>query len=243
MSSDRITAYIAAGEGKRAQALALAVAEDPRFMPLEVNTEIPVDVCFKLDKITFDAEFKEVDDYVASALSPTGHLYSQILALREAGHTSMILVLGDDKDVSGAIQSALWKRYRGKELSFQIGSYEERLRDFEAQCFAIGVPVMRWQASPYKRLLSVAHKVLCGGSLLDYRPRPADGERELTAASCMFRGIGPEIMKNVLSEYQLGFVPRGDYAKPLEEIAGIGKKRAALILPHVRMTYMEKIIA
>lgn len=238
---NRIATYIAAGEGARAQKLALAIAEDPRFEPLQIDSGLPVDVMFSLNEIKFLIELKECADYVTSALSPSGHLYDQHLKLRESGHRSMILVLGGDKEISDAISSSLWKRYKGDQLRHQIASYEDRLHHFDAVCFGLGIPVMRWKAAPFKRLLSVAYHTLTDGSLMDYRPRPANGERELAAASLLFHGMGPKVMGNILKEYTLCFAPRGDYAKPIDEIEGIGRKRADQIGPYVRMTYMEKI--
>ena len=47
MQGNRIRAFVAAGEAERAKHLALAICEDPRFYPLEINAEIPVDVQFR----------------------------------------------------------------------------------------------------------------------------------------------------------------------------------------------------
>jgi hypothetical protein len=246
---NRIKAYIAAGEGDRAKRLALSIVEDPRFEPLEINPEIPVDCQFSISEMRsrpmgpeivtkiFNVEFKTCPDYISSALGKDGHLCLQHLTMREAGHTAMILILGGDDEVSAAIRASLVTRYRGQELAFQIANYEARLQDFEAQSFAMGIPVMRWKARPFARLLSHAAKVLLDGHLMDYRPRPADGERELVAASCLHRGIGPELMKVLLAEYQLAFVPRGAYARPIEELPGWGKKRCEMVNPMIRMVY------
>lgn len=265
MQDSRIKCYIAAGEGERAKKLALAIAEDPRFESLEVNAEIPVDVQFlielecnepfcidghdadyqkclrcsgsgKINKI-FNCEFKECSDYIQSALGKEGHLFMQHLAMRESGHAAMVLVLGGDDEVSAAIRSSLVTRYRRQELAYQIANYEARLQDFEAQSFAMGIPVMRWKARPFSRLLSHAAKVLLDGNLMEYRPRPADGERELVSCCCLTRGIGPETWRNVLAEYQLQLLPRKDPAKPIEEIAGVGPKRAEAIGKMIRMVY------
>jgi len=255
----KIKALIAPGEGKRAQSLALACNEDPRFEPLEESSEIPVDCQFSISAMKswpidrdyegnlmrepkmitkiFNCELKEPSDYIQSALGKDGHLYLQHLAMRDAGHTAMILVLGGDDEVSVAIRASLVTRYRGQELAFQIANYEARLQDFEAQSFAMGIPVMRWKARQFSRLLSTAAKVLGAPSLMDYRPRPVESERELCAACCLTKGIGPETWQNILREYQIGLFPRKEYAKPIEEIDGIGKKRAAVINPMVRMIY------
>lgn len=238
----KIRSFIAAGEGIRAKKLACAIAEDPRFYPLEINPEIPVDVLFRRENEcypdeNFHAELKECADFVGSALGKDGHLYLQHLAMREERDRSMILVLGGDDEVSAAIRKSLVTRYRGQELAFQIANYEARLQDFEAQSFAMMIPVIRWKARPFSRLLSTAAKVLGSPTLMDYRPRPAEGECELCAACCLTRGIGPETWQNILREYQIGLVPRGDYAKPLEEIGGVGPKRCKQIEPMVRMIY------
>jgi hypothetical protein len=251
---NKIKSFIAAGEGTRAKSLACAIMEDPRFAPLEVNADNVVDVCFELhstecveDSIggqaflknvkKFLAELKEVKDYVISALGRDGHLFLQHLAMSEAGHKAIIVVLGGDNQVADAIFQILKTQYHGDELKYEMESYKKRLFDFEAKSFASGVPVMRWQLDPYQRLLSCAHKVLTDADMMDYRPRPAEGERELCAACCLTKGIGPETWQTILKEYQIGLVPRGDYAKPLEELPGMGPKRCAQVNPMIRMIY------
>jgi hypothetical protein len=245
----KIKALIAPGEGKRAGQLALACNEDPRFEQLVESSEIPVDCQFRLQSLEmrrsgdifsekiFNVELKEPSDYIQSALGKDGHLCLQHLTMRDAGHTAMILVLGGDDEVSAAIRASLVTRYRGQELAFQTANYEARLQDFEAQSFAMHVPVMRWKARPFSRLLSTAAKVLGAPSLMDYRPRPTEGERELCAACCLTKGIGPETWQNVLREYEICLAPRKEYSKPLEEISGMGPKRCKQIADRVRMVY------
>jgi len=185
------------------------------------------DIEFRIGNDLFSVELKEPADYVASALGPNGHLYSQVLTMREAGNSCMVLVLGSDEDITNAIKDATKTRYRGQERAFQIGSYNDRLIDFEAQCEALGCRVARWKASPWKRLLSTVHKVLTGGNLMSYRPKPANGERELAAAAMLLgQGIGPTVLKPVMADYKLCLVPRNGNARALEDMSGIGKKRA-----------------
>lgn len=236
---NKIRAFIAAGEGERAKHLALAICEDPRFYPLEINAEIPVDVHFLIPEEgkTFDAEFKLPKDYVVSALGRDGHLFMQNLAIREGRQKGIVVVLGGDNQVADAIFQILKTQYHGDELKYEMESYKKRLWDFEAKSFASGIPVMRWQLDPYQRLLSHAHKVLTEADMMDYCPRPADGEREIVAASCLHRGIGPELMKVLLGEYTFAFVPRGIYTKPIEELPGWGPKRCQQIANMVRMVY------
>ncbi|MCK9571194.1 hypothetical protein M0R72_19750 [Candidatus Pacearchaeota archaeon] len=263
---ERIAVYISPNErgSDRAKHLALAISEDNRFM-LPSFQEIDVDLRFSTESICkepycvdgldanyqncmkcggsgkvhniFNAELKEPADYVSSALGKDGHLYQQVLAMREAGHPAMILVLGDDADVNMAVKDSLVTRYRGKELGYQIASYNDRLQDFEAQAYSLGIPVMRWKASPWKRLLSTSHKILVGGNLMGYRPRPADNERDLAAASLLFKGIGPKILEPILAEYDLCFVPKGEFARQPCDMPGIGPKRAAIIDKKIAMVY------
>ena len=148
----------------------------------------------------FNVELKECNDYVQSALSPSGHLYQQVLSLREAGQPCMVLVLGGDYQVTKAVKASLYGRYKGDELDYQIESYDDRLRDFEANAIALGAPVFRWETNQFERLLSTAHKALTGGNLYGYGPRPADGEREITAL-CMAKGIGPKTAAAIYSDY------------------------------------------
>ena len=249
---NRIKSYIAAGEGDRAKSLALAINEDPRFDPLQIDSSIPVDVQFSipnpakisvngefvdLPRYIFNCELKECSDYISSALGKDGHLYCQHLSMRESGHPAMILVLGSDLDVSNAIMDSLQTRYRGKELAFQIGNYEARLQDFEARSFANGIPVMRWKARPFGRLLSTAAQVLGDPSMMSYGPKPANGERDLVAASLLFRGIGAKTLEPVMAEYRLALVPRGEYARQPLDMVGIGPKRAKLIEERIVMVY------
>lgn len=223
----------------------LAVNEDPRF-DWRGYGNLDVDLRFEgtpshrgsdikrelyISNI-FNVELKEPADYIQSALGKVGHLYDQVLTMRELGDPCMVLVLGDDKDVLAAINESLWTRYRGQELGFQIASYQDRLINFESCCGSLGVPVYRWRSSPWKRLLSLADKMLNGGSLMSYRPKPAEGERLEAAASMLFKGLGPDTMKTVLEYYDIRFVPKSG-SPSLEDLPGIGKKRAAMIRPMV----------
>ena len=263
---NKIACYMAPGEGPRYQKLALTINEDPRFEPLDISSEIPVDIQFispkkeeadtqakELQKMydtnieiviggphIFNVELKKCADYIKSALDREGHLYSQYLKMAEEQRPSMILVLGGDKEVSQAIFEALKKQYRGDELKYQVASYEDRILDFEAQCYGLHIPVMRWHSRPFKRLLSTAHKVLTGASLMQYCPRPVEGERDLVAASLLFRGIGAKTLMPVLDEYKLVLVPKKEYAKPIEDFAGVGKVRSAMIRERICMYYDAK---
>ena len=220
-------------ENHRMKLFGRAVMDDPRF-DWRGYDNLDVDLQFYYEDwsgpihlLGFNVELKEPADYVASALGPNGHLYSQVLTMREAGDSCMVLVLGSDEDITNAIKDATKTRYRGQERAYQIGSYNDRLIDFEAQCEALGCRVARWKASPWKRLLSTVHKVLTGGNLMSYRPKPANGERELAAAAMLLgQGIGPTVLKPVMEDYSLKLVKRNGNSRALEDMPGIGPKRA-----------------
>lgn len=219
MAANKIQVFADSNESgsSRMAKLALALVNDLRF-EWKGYAELDVDLQFVISEYSedypknggrriranvskyFNAELKEPSDFVTSAISPSGHLYQQVLSLRESGHPCMILVLGGDDEVQAAVKDALVTRYRGQELGFQIASYNDRLMDFEANCEALGCPVRRMKTSPWKRLLSTAHKILTGGSLMQYAPRPAEGEREITAL-CVAKGIGPKTAAAIYSDY------------------------------------------
>ena len=89
----------------------------------------------------------------------------------------------------------------------------------------------------FKDILDLAYDYLLDGDLLGFRMRPADNEREVAAASMLRKGIGSDSMRILLKEYTLAFVPRGIYAKPIEELPGWGPKRCKQIADMVRMIY------
>jgi len=216
----------------RATKLAKAIADDPRFL-IPSFEEIEADVKFSWRNNIFYAEFKEVLDYIQSALGKDGHLFQQILALRELGHKCMILVLGGDAEVSEAIKASLQTRYSGQELAFNIASYESRLIDFESQAETLGCPVRRWKSQPWKRLLSLAHKTLTGASLMGYIPRPADNERAATAL-CMARSVGEKTAFALMADYgsiaNLCTASLEDLASFRQDGRKIGQKKAEAII-------------
>lgn len=201
------------------------IQRDNRFS-IESCSTIPVDIRFESNGIIFDVELKEPQDYVSSIFN--GHLYEQILSLRENGNRSAIVVLGGDEDIATSVLSAIRGHVAPKKRHEMISNYTARIRDFEANCFAIGVPVMRWKRSPWERILSTAHKVLTGGSLLPYLPKSPDGER-LIAATCMaIPGIGPIRAKAVLEKFRWELRPMEEGIE-LEDCKGIGQKMAEQI--------------
>lgn len=224
----------------RIAAFANVLRDDVRFSfggykSLDVDLEFVLDPEFGQAK--FLCELKEPADYLQSAFGKTGHLYCQHLTMRENQSPCMILVLGGDDEISEAIVESTKTRYRGQERTYQIGSMEERLIDFEVNCEALRIPVKRWQHRPWRRLLSTVHKVLHGGNLTGYRPRPANGERDLVAASLLFPGMGPTLLAPIMEEYSLMLVPRRDDSRPISMFPKIGKKRLEMLDKRVAMVY------
>ena len=241
--NEKITVLMSPNEKKssRATGLARAIAEDNRFS-LPDFQDIKTDLQFLYESNiglrVFNAELKEPSDYVSTVLGANGHGAMQYLDMAEAGHRCMFLVLGSDADVSQAIKDSLKTRYRGSELAFQIASYEKRLIHFESLCEELKAPVERWKAMPYTRLLSRVHTILTGKtSMAGYGPRPKENEREVFAANCLFRGIGAETLAGVLKDYRVALVPRVAGARPVEELPGIGPKRACLLNERIVMVY------
>lgn len=261
----RIAVSMAPGEGDRSTDLILALHDDPRFEPLQIDSNIPVDLLFELRNISWEdtpdglltvprlsscvlhMELKRPIDFVQSVLN--GHLHDQTLSIRESGYNGCTVILGTLDDIYKAIREAsklrAGKYLRNDELRQAISSNHLRCKSFRKRSFLNGVPVF-WKGDDsgffdsddqWKDILELAHDYLLDGDMLGFRMRPADGEREVASASMLYKGIGSDSMKILLKEYTLAFVPRGIYAKPIEELPGWGKKRCELVNPRIRMVY------
>jgi hypothetical protein len=210
----------------RDTALAKAAASDTRFI-LDDFQDIPSDILFHVGNAIFLTELKEPEDYVSSTLS--GHLYDQVLTMRELSLPGMVLVLGDDKAISEAIKASVMGHKTANSKQMTIATYENLILDFEANSYALGIPVMRWQASPYRRLLSHAHKLLTSADLTSHRPHPAGNERMVAGASMMTKGLGPKVWKDILQHYEFRLVRKRHDSPAIWDIPGIGAKRSDMI--------------
>lgn len=262
---ERITAYIAAGEARK-KPLEAAMKGDGRFLSLVERSDLPVDLQFKIvehigrdligdeycEKV-LNIELKRPDDFVQSVLK--GHLMDQTLSIREQGYNGCTVILGDLGDIAEAIKDAsklrAGKYLRGDELKHAIASTHLQCKSFRKRSFLNGVPVFYKGddsgffdgEDQFRDILELAHDYLLDGDMLGFRQRAADGEREIAAAAMCFKGIGPELMKVLLTDYQLCFAPRADYARPIEELPGFGKKRCEMLAPHMRMIYSNLVKA
>jgi hypothetical protein len=173
----------------------------------------------------------------------------QTLSIRESSYNGCTVIMGSLDDLYEAIKDAsklrAGKHLRGDELSHAIATTHARCKSFKKRSFLNGVPVF-WKGddsgffdsdNQWADILELAHDYLLDGDMLGFRQRPAENDREIAAASMLYKGIGSDSMKILLKEYTLAFVPRGIYARPIEELPGWGKKRCELVNPRVRMVY------
>jgi hypothetical protein len=237
----------------RAVAIRKAVEKDDRFVMAYDMVETPFDLRFDLEDVcekyyedvccepcskgpctkfdTLHMELKDFSeagnsDYLASILS--GHLYEQVLAAREIGEPLVIAVLGDDNDVGAAIRKAASRNHRMDPK--KLMQYYEMVEGFEANCLGCGVRVWRLKTDPWKRLLLRVRKILEGGDLSGFAPKPADGERQAVGLSILAgRGVGPKMARNILDRFNVCLAPKDGFCGGLEDCGGIGPKRAEMI--------------
>jgi hypothetical protein len=261
MTMNRIKVSMAPGEADREQSMRSVLSHDTRFEPLQIDPNNTVDLFFRLERECWadgnlHMELKMPEDFVQSVLS--GHLYDQTLSIRESGYNGCTVILGDLGDIQEAIKEASKMRsgkyLQGMELSQAISSTYLRCKSFRKRSFLNGIPIFyigddsgffdnveedaeKNKIGVWRDILELAHDYLLDGDLLGFRLRPADNEREVAAASMLFKGIGSDSMRILLKEYTLCFCPRGEYAKPIEELPNFGPKRCKLVNQMVRMIY------
>lgn len=201
-------------------------------------------------------ELKQPIDFVQSVLS--GHLMEQTLSIRESGYNGCTVILGTLDEIYAAIDESNEKRLidlpNGKK-KFKFLNQDDRsnanastllrLKSFKKRSFLNGIPTF-WKGDDsgffdgddqWKDILDLAADYLTDGDMLGFGQRPAENEREICAAATLFKGIGSDSMKVLLKEYTLAFVPRGIYARPIEDLPGWGPKRCKQIADMVRMVY------
>ena len=235
----------------RAELIRKAIASDPHFEEIPPVEPMPFDLEFwPEDDITraLHVELKDftgqaTSDYVNSIIN--GHLALQTLAAREIGEPFIIAVLGDDHDIQAAIRAAAGEGRkggngkRGKPACFDINKfkqYSDLVDGFEANCEGCQIRVIKLGYNQFPRLLLRARKILEGGDLSGFCPKPADGERQAVGLSILAgRGVGPKMAANILKRYQLCLILRDGYCGDLEDIPGIGPKRAETIKRNIEV--------
>ncbi len=218
----------------RADLIREAVQKDEHFEEIPPIEPLPFDLEFWAeDNITnaIHVELKDFSeagnsDYLSSILS--GHLWEQCLAAREIGEPFIIAVLGDDNDVGAAIRKAASRKHRMDPK--KLMQYYEMVEGFEANCIGVGIPVWRLKTNPYGRILLRVRKILEGGDLSGFAPKPSDGERQTVGLSILAgRGVGPKMAANILERYNLCLVLKDGFCGDLVDCEGIGPKRAETI--------------
>jgi hypothetical protein len=183
---------------------------------------------------TLDVEIKDFtgegnSDYLASILN--GHLWDQVT---KAKGPYVVAVLGDDNDVGAAIRKAASRNHRMDPK--KLMQYYEMVEGFEANCIACGVQVWRLKTDPMKRLLLRARKILEGGNLNGFAPKPMPGERQAVALSILAGdGIGPAKAKNILQKFDLCLMVKDGLMAELEDCDGIGPKLAKRIRENIEV--------
>lgn len=238
VNMNKILTYIDGNEipHDRCRLLEEAIGKDDHFSLIKEHKELLFDLLFECGGRRFSVEIKDFgetgnSDYINSIRS--GHLFNQTLAARELGEPFIIAVLGDDHDIQKAIRKAAGEGRKGKSRSFDINKFEQysRLVDgFEANCIGLGIQVWRLKTDPWKRLLLRVRKILEGGDISGFAPKPSDGERQVVGLSILAgRGVGPKMAANILQRYNLCLMIKDGFCGDLVDCEGIGPKRAEMI--------------
>lgn len=243
----------------RADLIRKAIEADDRFCLSDGRLDTPFDIRFDTEDVcenlhkgincepcdhgpciknrTLHIEIKDFSeegnsDYLSSILS--GHLWEQCLAARELGEPMIIAVFGDDHDIEKAIARAAGEGRKGsKSRCFDIRKFEQyhaMVDGFESNCIGSGIQVWHLRYNQFPRLLLRARKILEGGDLSGFAPKPSDGERQTVGLSILAgRGVGPKMAQNILERYNLCLVLKDGFCGDLVDCEGIGPKRAETI--------------
>jgi hypothetical protein len=220
----------------RAKKIKAAILKDDHFV-LNAPRKCPFDLCFQWEERTINVELKDFtrigepqSDYVASIVNQSGHLYQQILAGRELQDPLIIIVLGDDAEIVPAITNMVLNRgIKGQEAEEKITEYISMLEDFEANCIGMNIQIWRLKIDPWRRMLQCVQKIMQGGDLSVFRPKPAVGERHAVGLSILCgKGLGLARANRILEKFDISLVPK----KPdtyLDDCPGIGPKIATVV--------------
>jgi hypothetical protein len=220
----------------RAKKIKAAILKDNHFF-LNAPKKCPFDLCFQWDGKTINVELKDFtrigepqSDYIASIVNQNGHLYQQVLAGRELQDPLIIVVLGDDAEIVQAINNIVMKRgIRGQDAEDKITEYISMVEDFEANCIGMNIQIWRLKIDPWKRMLKSVQKILQGGDLSVFRPKPAVSERQAVGLSILCgKGLGPARASRILENFNISLVPKNPRAY-LDDCPGIGPKLATIV--------------
>lgn len=219
----------------RAELIEKAVGVDKHFEWIGQDS-VPFDLNFYVGGTQLHAELKDFtgdnnSDYVGSIIN--GHLWAQVLAAKELGEPLIIAVLGDDADISSAIRKMAChgEKYSMGGFDFnKFTAYANMVDGFEANCIGAGIQIWHLGYNQFPRLLLRVRKILQGGDLSGFAPKPADGERAAVGLSILAgKGIGPAKAAAILEKFRVGLIPLKTDSY-LSECDGIGPKLADRIL-------------
>lgn len=188
---------------------------------------------------TLDVEIKDFSedgnsDYLSSILN--GHLWDQVT---KAKGPYVIVVLGDDHDIQAAIRKAAGHGEKGKRGAFDIekfSQYSALVDGFEANCEGEHIRIYKLGYNQFPRLLLRARKILEGGNLSGFAPKPAPGERRAVALSILAGdGIGATKAKSILNKFDLCLMVKDGLMAELEDCDGIGPKLAKRIRENIEV--------
>jgi hypothetical protein len=220
----------------RGKKIKAAILKDNHFI-LNAPRKCPFDLCFQWEEKTINVELKDFtgigepqSDYVASIVNQSGHLYQQILTGRELQDPLIIVALGDDAEIVQAISNTVHNRgIRGQEAEDKISEYITMIEDFEANCIGMNIQIWRFKIDPWRRMLQSVQKILQGGDLTVFRPKPSVNERQAVGLSILCgKGLGPARASRILERFDVLLAPK----KPdtyLDDCQGIGPKLATLV--------------
>ena len=220
----------------RSKKIKAVIAEDDNFT-LGNLRDCPFDLCFQWEDKAIHVELKDFtgdydlqSDYVASIVNTNGHLYQQILEGRELQDPIIIVVLGDDADVAQAItRIVLLRGLKGQDVVDKIAEYTSMVENFEANCIALNIQVWRLKVNPWKRMILNIQKILQGGDLTAFRPRPVIRERQAVGLSILCgKGVGPARSERILEKFHLSLSPKEPNTY-LDDCPGIGPKLARVV--------------
>jgi len=236
ISPIRISLNLDEARRARAQKIKAAIIGNDHFL-LDDPTDCPFDLRFQWEGRTINVELKDFtgdsksqSDYVSSIVNRNSHLYRQVLAGRELLDPLIIVVLGDDTDIVKAIADIVNNRcIRGQIAEERIIEYACMVEQFEANCIGVNIHVWRLKVNPWRRMLLNVRKILQGGDLIAFRPRPASGERQAVGLSILCgKGLGPGRANRILERFDISLVPKRPDTY-LDDCPGIGPKLVEVV--------------
>jgi len=103
------------------------------------------------------------------------------------------------------------------------------VEDFEANCIGMNIQIWRLKIDPWRRMLRCVQKILQGGDLTVFRPKPSVNERQAVGLSILCgKGLGPARASRILEKFDISLVPKEPGAY-LDDCPGIGPKLATLV--------------